>query len=50
VRFAPGVEIRALRDLFVSLSVGVWHSQNYQGAIGVNKDGVDLTLKIEYRY
>jgi len=55
VRFAPGVEIRALRDLFVSLSVGLWHSQNYQGAVGVNgddvdEDGVDLALKVEYRY
>jgi hypothetical protein len=50
VRFAPGVEIRALRDLFVLLSVGVWHSQNYQGAIGIDKNGVDLALKVEYRY
>ena len=50
VRFAPGVEIRALRDLFVSLSVGLWRSQNYQGAIGVDKNGVDLALKVEYRY
>jgi len=50
VRLAPGVEIRPLRDLFVSLSVGLWHSQNHQGAIGVNKDGVDLALKVEYRY
>ena len=49
-RLAPGVEIRALRDLFVSFSVGLWHSQNYQGAIGVNKDGVDFALKVEYRY
>jgi hypothetical protein len=44
------VEIRPLRDLFVSLSVGLWHSQNHQGEIGVNKDGVDLALKVEYRY
>jgi len=50
VRLAPGVEIRPLRDLFVSLSVGLWHSQNHQGEIGVNKDGVDLALKVEYRY
>jgi hypothetical protein len=50
VRFAPGVEIRAFRDLFVSLSVGVWRSHDYQGAIGLNKDGVDLALKVEYRY
>ena len=50
VRFAPGVEIRAFRDLFVLLSVGVWHSQNYQGEIGVNQDGMDLALKVEYRY
>ena len=50
VRLAPGVEIRALRDLFVSLSVDLWHSQNYQGAIGVNKDGADFALKVEYRY
>ena len=50
LRFAPGVEIRALRDLFVSLSVGLWHSRNYQGAIGVDKNGVDLALKVEYRY
>ena len=49
-RFGPGLEIRALRDLFVSLSVGLWRSQNYQGAIGINKDGVDLALKVEYRY
>ena len=50
LRFAPEVEIRALRDLFVSLSVGIWRSQNYQGAIGVNRNGVDLALKVEYRY
>jgi hypothetical protein len=50
VRFAPGVEVRALRDLFVLLSVGVWHSQDYQGEIGLNKNGVDLALKVEYRY
>ncbi len=50
VRLAPGVEIRPLRDLFVSLSVGLWHSQNYQGAIGLDKNGVDLALKVEYRY
>ncbi len=50
LRFAPGVEIRALRDLFVSLSVGVWHSQNYQGAVGLNKNGLDFALKVEYRY
>jgi hypothetical protein len=49
VRFTPGVEVRALRDLFVSLSVGVWRSQDYQGAIGLNKNGVDLALKVEYR-
>jgi len=50
MRLAPGVEVRALHDLFVSLSVGLWHSQNYQGAIDINKDGVDLALKVEYRY
>ena len=50
LRFAPGVEIRALRDLFVLLSVGVWHSQNYQGKIGDIENGVDLALKVEYRY
>jgi len=50
LRLAPEVEIRALRDLFVSLSVGVWRSQNYQGAIGLNKNGVDLALEVEYRY
>jgi hypothetical protein len=50
LRFNPGVEIRALRDLFLSLSVGLWHSQNHQGEIGTNKDGVDLALKVEYRY
>ncbi len=49
-RFSPGLEIRALRDLFVSLSVGLWRSRNYQGAIGLNKDGIDLALKVEYRY
>jgi hypothetical protein len=49
-RFAPGVEIRPLRDLFVSLSVGLWHSQNHQGEIGADKNGVDLALKVEYRY
>jgi len=50
LRFAPGVEVRALRDLFVSLSAGLWHSQNHEGAIGVNRNGVDLALKVEYRY
>jgi len=50
LRLVPEVEIRALRDLFVSLSVGVWRSQNYQGAIGLNKNGVDLALEVEYRY
>ena len=50
LRFSPGLEIRALRDLFVSLSVGLWHSQNYQGETGINEDGVDLALKVEYRY
>jgi hypothetical protein len=50
MRLAPGVEVRALRDLFVSLSVGLWHSQNHQGEIGKNQDGVDLALKVEYRY
>ncbi|MCX6844507.1 MAG: hypothetical protein NTX53_19770 [candidate division WOR-3 bacterium] len=50
LRFAPGVEIRALRDLFVSLSIGLWHSQNYQGTIGLDKNGVDLAFKVEYRY
>jgi hypothetical protein len=50
MRFSPGLEIRALRDLFVSLSVGLWHSRNYQGAIDLNKDDIDLALKVEYRY
>jgi hypothetical protein len=50
VRLAPGVEIRPLRDLFVSLSVGLWHSENYQGEIGDNENGIDLALKVEYRY
>jgi hypothetical protein len=50
LRFSPGFEIRALRDLFVSVSLGLWHSQNYQGTIGLNKDGVDFALKVEYRY
>jgi hypothetical protein len=50
LRFSPGLEVRALRDLFTSLSVGLWHSRNYQGAIGQNENGVDLTLKVEYRY
>lgn len=50
IRFSPGIEVQALRDLFVSLTVGLWHSQNYQGAIGLKKDGVDLALKVEYRY
>ena len=50
LRFAPSVEVRALRDLFVSLSVGVWHCQNYQGTIGLNKNGLDFALKVEYRY
>ena len=50
IRLSPGVEIRAVRDLFVSLSVGLWHSQNYQGTIGLNKNGIDLALKVEYRY
>jgi hypothetical protein len=50
LRFSPGVEVRALRDLFVSVSVGLWSSQNYQGAIGRNKNGLDFALKVEYRY
>jgi len=50
LRFNPGLEVRALRDLFISFSVGLWHSQNYQGTIGLNKNGVDLILKVEYRY
>jgi hypothetical protein len=50
LRFSPGLEIRALRDLFVSVSIGLWHSQNYQGTIGLNKNGVDFALKVEYRY
>ncbi len=50
IRIAPGIEIRALRDLFVSLSVGLWRSHNHQGAVGLNKNGVDLALKVEYRY
>jgi hypothetical protein len=50
VRLSPGVEIRALRDLFVSLSIGFWHSQNYEGTIGLDESGVDLALKVEYRY
>ena len=50
IRFAPGVEVQALRDLFISLTVGLWHSQNYQGVIGANKSGVDAALKVEYRY
>ena len=50
LRLSPGVEIRALRDLFVSLTVGLWRSRNYQGAVGVNKNGLDVALKVEYRY
>jgi len=50
LRFSPGLEIRALRDLFVSVSVGLWHSQNHEGAIGLDKNGVDFALKVEYRY
>ena len=50
LRFSPGLEIRALRDLFVSVSIGLWRSQNYEGAIGVEKNGLDLALKVEYRY
>ncbi|MBM3331929.1 capsule assembly Wzi family protein [candidate division WOR-3 bacterium] len=50
VRLAPGVEIRPLRDLFVSLSVGFWSSANHQGELGVDRNGVDLALKVEYRY
>lgn len=50
LRLAPGVEVRALRDLFVSLSIGLWHSQNYQGETDLSKNGIDLALKVEYRY
>jgi hypothetical protein len=50
LRFSPGFEIRALRDLFVSLSIGLWRSQNYQGAVGLDKNGIDFALKVEYRY
>ena len=50
LQFSPGLEIRALRELFVSVSVGLWHSQNYQGAIGLNKNGVGFALKVEYQY
>jgi hypothetical protein len=46
----PQVEIRALRDLYVSLSAGLWQSQNYLGAIGQDKTGLDFALKVEYRY
>jgi hypothetical protein len=50
LRLSPGIEIRPLRDLFVSVSVGVWRSENYLGAVGVNKNGLDVALKVEYRY
>ncbi len=50
LRFSPGFEIRALRDLFVSVSVGLWRSQNYQGVIGRKKTGLDFALEVEYRY
>jgi hypothetical protein len=50
VLLAPGVEVRPLRDLFVSLSVGFWSSANYQGVPGIDRNGVDLALKVEYRY
>jgi len=50
LRFSPGLEVRTLRDLFVSFSIELWHSRNYQGAIGLDKNGVDFALKIEYRY
>ena len=50
LRAGPEVEIRPLRDLFISLSIGFWQSENHQGEIGRNEQGVDFALKIEYRY
>ena len=47
---APASKSGALRDLFLSGSVSFWTSENYQGAIGLNKNGLDFALKVEYRY
>jgi hypothetical protein len=50
LHIGPQVEIHALRDLFLSGSVTLWSSKNYQGRIGLNKNGLDFALKVEYRY
>ncbi len=49
-RLSPGFRIHAFRDLRVSGSVSFWTSQNFQGAIGVDKTGFEFALKVEYRY
>lgn len=50
VRLSPGLEVRAFRDLYVSGSVSLWRSENYQGVIGLKKNGLDFAVKVEYRY
>ena len=50
MRLSPSVEFRAFRDLYLSGQVSLWSSENYQGVIGRKKTGIDLTLKLEYRY
>jgi hypothetical protein len=50
IRLTPEIEIRARRDLFVSLSVAFWSSANYMGTPGSDSSGIEPTLKVEYRY
>jgi hypothetical protein len=50
VRVGPGFEVRPLRDLFLSGSLSFWMSENYQGVIGLKKNGLDFAIKLEYRY
>lgn len=49
-RILPSFDISAWRDLHVVADLGLWAARNYEGMPGLDKRGLDLDVKIEYRY
>ncbi len=49
-RLGPTMELYVLQDLYLSVALWFWSSQNHKGVIGQNKTGLDFGLKVEYRY
>ena len=49
-RVSPSFDISAWRDLHVVADLELWTARNYEGMPGQGKHGLDIDVRIEYRY